>query len=451
MDVLANLNKFPLHTDPVLQEYYEKISEKVNAYPNLSTGKADKYYIQKIKPFFVNEEVYYEVTFTAANDYANKFNRVIAFTKLEITDNYAVKLNLISENIKILNKTMPILIIVGWEVAIRECEYKNFSRIIRGESVKTGFSEQQGISRFLTATGYNLSDLVTFSAENYQYIKLQATQKAKTIVFFNDLDVCRDIILNKKPGCNIVRYLLYHMNNKIIKDQWQYCSNSNLSNLYLQNGAIPFDKMPFINSPIGHNPRLGDLFNCIETTSRSHELLARLIRNNAEIKGKLFTPVKDVIGFENLEELANTYNHELWYGHYEESKLVIENGQIFINGYKDHTCYIINELKNAAVAGLQNYTNSVRMWLDGPNHGVDCEEKKKALLNMFEKSQVALIYGSAGTGKSTLINHVSHFFADKNKLFLAQTHPAIDNLKRRVTASNCTFSTIASFINRQKF
>ena len=68
---------------------------------------------------------------------------------------------------------------------------------------------------------------------------------------------------------------------------------------------------------------------------------------------------------------------------------------------------------------------------------------------MFEKSQVALIYGSAGTGKSTLINHVAHFFAEKKKLLLAQTNPAVDNLKRRVTASNCTFMTITKLIKRQ--
>jgi len=60
-----------------------------------------------------------------------------------------------------------------------------------------------------------------------------------------------------------------------------------------------------------------------------------------------------------------------------------------------------------------------------------------------------LVYGSAGTGKSTLINHIAHFFADKQKLFLAQTNPAVDNLKRRVTASNCVFSTITKFIKKQ--
>lgn len=84
--------------------------------------------------------------------------------------------------------------------------------------------------------------------------------------------------------------------------------------------------------------------------------------------------------------------------------------------------------------------------MNEPNHGVDCDEKKEKLTQMFEHSQVALMYGSAGTGKSTLINHVAHFFADKNKLFLAQTNPAVDNLKRRVTASNSTFSTITKFL-----
>ena len=41
---------------------------------------------------------------------------------------------------------------------------------------------------------------------------------------------------------------------------------------------------------------------------------------------------------------------------------------------------------------------------------------------MFSSSKVALIYGSAGTGKSTQINHISNFFKDKEKIYLANTH-----------------------------
>jgi hypothetical protein len=115
-DVLENLDNFPLKMDSNLQEYYEKIAAKIKGYNMQNVGKSEKYYIQKVKPFFVGQRVYYEVTFTPANDYASKFNRVIAFTSLEITDNYAVKLAFAQDSIEILGKTMPITVIVGWEV-----------------------------------------------------------------------------------------------------------------------------------------------------------------------------------------------------------------------------------------------------------------------------------------------------------------------------------------------
>lgn len=449
LDVLGNLDKFPLNTDSNLQEYYEKIASKIKNYNRQSVGKSEKYYIQKIKPFFVGQQVYYEVTFTPANDYASKFNRVIAFTSLEITDNYAVKLTLARDSIEILGKTMPIIVIVGWEVAIRDCEFKNFTSLIRGTSVMTSYAEQQGVSQFLTSTGLNLTELVDFSDAEFQKIKKRVTYRAKVVVFFNDLERCRSIIKVNAAGSNLLRYLLYHMNNKVIKNQQQSHANHNLSELYVKNGCIPFDSMPFNSSLLGHNPRLADLFACINATERQHEILARLVRNNIEIKGQLFTPVKDIVGFDDISGLVRTYNAALWHGHYENSKLVIESGHIFINGYKNDTRFIIAKLENLAESGVENYSNSVKAWLSESNHGVDCDEKKEALTQMFENSRVALMYGSAGTGKTTLINHIAHFFADKRKLFLAQTNPAVDNLKRRVTASNCTFSTIAKFLKRQ--
>ena len=67
---------------------------------------------------------------------------------------------------------------------------------------------------------------------------------------------------------------------------------------------------------------------------------------------------------------------------------------------------------------------------------------------MFSQSRVALIYGAAGTGKSTMVDHIANYFNDKEKLFLAHTNPAIDNLKRKVTAQNSTFRTISSQIYR---
>jgi hypothetical protein len=253
---------------------------------------------------------------------------------LEITDNYAVKFALARDNIEILGKTMPIIAIVGWEVAVRDCEFKNFTSLIRGTPIATGYAEQQGISQFLTSTGFNLTEIVDFSDVEFQKVKQQATQRAKAIVFFNDLERCRAIMKANGAGSNLLRYLLYHMNNKVIKNQQQSLSNDNLSGLYVKNGCIPFDRIPFNSSPIGHNPRLGDLFACIDAAERQHEILARLVRSNTEIKGQLFTPVKDIVGFDDIAALVRAYNTALWYGHRENSKLVIETDHIFINGYK---------------------------------------------------------------------------------------------------------------------
>ncbi|MCT8657919.1 AAA family ATPase, partial [Glaesserella parasuis] len=66
---------------------------------------------------------------------------------------------------------------------------------------------------------------------------------------------------------------------------------------------------------------------------------------------------------------------------------------------------------------------------------------------MFSDSRIALVYGAAGTGKSTFINHVSHFWSENRKLYLTNTNPAINNLKRKVSAKNCNFMTISRFLS----
>lgn len=450
LNILGNLNKFPLNTDTSLQEYYKKIANRIDLHSYYPVDKKDKFYIQKIKPFFVNQRVYYEVTFSPANDRASKFDRVIAFTQLELSSNYAVKFSLREDRIEMLGATMPILIITGWEAAIRDCEFKNFTSLIRGTNVPTGSAEQRGISEILTHSGYTLTDLLTLPSETFEQLKDYATQHSKKIIFFEDLEYCRKIISKNSPGSNLIRYLLYHMNNKVLKSQRHGSSNYNLSGLYINNKSIPFDNLPFTFSLIDHNPKLSDLLESIGTQDHQPELLARLVKNNTEIRGQLFTPLKDLNGFENVDQLVRSYNSKLWSGHRPESELVIEKGHIYINEYKQDTCSIIKKLKELSTYGVQNYTSSIQAWLKTPNNGVDCDEKKNALLQMFANSHVALIYGSAGTGKSTLINHISHFFSSESKLFLAQTHPAVENLRRRVTAANANFSTIASFTKNNR-
>lgn len=54
MNVLSNLEDFPIETDDNLNDYYSKIAEKVDGYKNVSMNgyKYDRFYIQSVKPFF---------------------------------------------------------------------------------------------------------------------------------------------------------------------------------------------------------------------------------------------------------------------------------------------------------------------------------------------------------------------------------------------------------------
>ncbi|MDD5464019.1 MAG: ATP-dependent RecD-like DNA helicase [Candidatus Moranbacteria bacterium] len=451
LDVLNNIDDFPINTDSNLKEYYEKIVERINQprTPEAKSTYNDRYYIQKVKPFFVEHEVYYEVTFTTANDKASKFDRIIAFTKLDISHNYAVKLFVSNDSIQILGKEMPIQIIDNWVVSIRPCELDHFADIFGNHSkIQSNLLEYRRLMEFLTKTGLNLVEFIDFADNYYQSIKGQIIQGVKTTYFFDVLDKCRELIKNKKSGHNVLRYLLYRLNNKVLKQQYKFGGCNLLSNLNLDYGCIPFDQMPFNTSPIGHNPKISDLFDCIDPANRKHELFARLIKNNTETRGQLYTPKKDITNFENVDDLIQSYNDALYYKH-AHRRLENHKDHIYIKGYEEDTLHIIKKLKELSSTGIKNYTGSVDSWLQTSTHGVDCDEKKDALRQMFENSQVALVYGSAGTGKSTIINHVSNFFNDSSKLYLAITNPAVDNLKRKVKAANCDFKTIAKFLSER--
>ncbi|MDE8124701.1 ATP-dependent RecD-like DNA helicase [Erysipelothrix rhusiopathiae] len=453
LSILHNLSEFPLDTDTELAEYYKKISEKINC-PSPKSEKMifkDRFYIQKVKPFFVNENIYYEVTFTMAYSNTSKFDRVIAFTSHELVENYAVKFSIHTDSISMLDKDMKILIIDSYEVSIRPCEFDNFAKIFGITTKhKTTTNEYKNLMKFIAKTKMTLTDLVTSEMNFYDYTKQQITANSESSKIFLWLDKSREIILAEKPGFNVLRYCLYKMNNRIIKRQTGLESCEILSDLHLKYGCKPFDDMPFCTSLVQHNPKIYDLFNSISCEGRDSEIFARYIKNNTEIEGKLFTNINEIEGFEEINQLINQYNATLYSKHKENRKLEIYKNHIYMNGYVKDSIDIINILKSLSNSGVEQYVASVDSWLESEMHGIDDSQKVEAIRMMFSQSKVALIYGSAGTGKSTLIKHISDFWASNEKIFLANTHPAVGNLRSKVTAGKSEFYTIASFLSSKK-
>lgn len=105
------------------------------------------------------------------------------------------------------------------------------------------YPEQREICRFLTSNGFSLTELMDFSDAAYRNVTEYWRSHLRTSVFINILDRCRTLIKGSHAGQNILRYLLFNMNNEIIKDQRNVSANYKLSDLYILNGSIPFNTM----------------------------------------------------------------------------------------------------------------------------------------------------------------------------------------------------------------
>ena len=449
--VLANLEAFPIDLDPSLKEYHEKIATRIEAIrltrPNSS--RMERYYIHKTRPFFGSGRIYYEVTFYDAVNKVSKFDRIIAFTHIDANDKYSAQLMIERDSIQVLGQTMPIIIIREWAVSIRPCEFNNFARLLGiSTKVQAKSREYSYLMQRLTVSSGSLLDLMDIS--DYKYAKVRSAGTAGVLKpqIFPALDESRRIVRSAARGHNVLRYLLLRMHNKILKLPYDQIGCPRLSSMKLQWGCIPFDTMPFCSSLPKHNPRYWDLVESLNVTGRSHELLARRVQNNVERHGILYTPTVDLAEFGDVNNLISTYNNKLYRNH-TGRQLLFDKGHIFIRGYENDTVSIVEKLQEYASFGIDGYTQAVERWLNETSRPIDDPVKVDALKQLFSQSRVALIYGAAGTGKSTMVDHIAQYFNDKEKLFLAHTNPAIDNLQRKVNAQNSEFRTISSQIGKR--
>lgn len=443
MNILHNLEDYPLIKNDPLREYHEKIAEKIRTVEYLNRNPQDRFYIRKTKAFAVNGNLYYELTLVPADDFSSKFNRFIAFSDKEIPSYYAIKLSFIDIEIDILNRRMPIKIIDGFKVAIRPVELEDIAHILNIEKVCTTSREYLLAMDYLTKTGLSFTEVIDFDDDKYSALRNRFVAEAKSNKLFNMLDICRDFSINMRKGYITLRYLLLRLRHKIMKEQLNKESNSYISGLYLRSECQPFEEMPFDASLSKHNPPFYDVIASINSTNHDEEFLACKVRVNAEQKVRLFTPIKDITLVGSVAESIERFNERLYVGHRNTRGLEVQGENIFIRGYVNDTIWILQDLLTRKGGGVEGYTEGITSWLTSSDE-VDSDEKRVMLLKMFENANIALIYGSAGTGKTTLIRHIASYFKDNDKLFLANTNSAKENLRRNVNVDKSMYSTIAS-------
>lgn len=459
MIILRNIDMFLEDLDEQTKDYYWKVATEIEKRLHILPQQNFDNYSLKIKPFFVNHEIYYEVALEPANEKPNKFNRITAFTKSDISTNYCVALSFSDATINVFNTDFLIKIITEWHVSIRPCELNNFAELLNVKcSVSRGLTEYKMVMSYLKQNGATLVDIIDYEQREYENIKnwvVASTQKSHSYIF-DMLDICREISTNKRDGANIIRYLLHRMNNRVIRDQHAHGEEKKYAGLNISSKCMPFDRHPFSFNPRGHISNLYDLFECIDTSGRQGELLARYIEKNTNQNGILFTPIDQLAIFgtpQDIEKMIEKYNCSLYSGFRPASELGIFKDHVYSKGCEITTVEIINKLKGLAdevpaISSLFSEKMVSQLKILPLGQRLDDAVKEEILKTLFSQSAVHLVYGAAGTGKTTLVNHISKLMEGKEKLYLAKTNPAVENLRRKVSCCDKTdeFITIDKFV-----
>ena len=156
------------------------------------------------------------------------------------------------------------------------------------------------------------------------------------------------------------------------------------------------------------------------------------IRHLINKTGELYFP-KDTIELPSIGQTVDQYNALLKEWDIEQGvSLKEDNGYVYIDEYVDHTVYILRKLLALSESGNDGQSQVNAQFLKSISDGSIDPSKKVALEHAFANSKVMAIYGAAGTGKTTLMNYLSNLMEGRSKLFLAKTHTALENLKRRI-------------------
>lgn len=449
IEIIRNLDEFPIYDDISMKENYAIIAKKVEGISS-DTIKfiKGKFYVQKCTPRFSDGKTFYELTLTKATDYTNKFERITMYSRIFIPDYYSVNISCIDEIVDLNVGRTKIKIITEYKVAIRICELKNLFKIIGiHNSFDDRYKEYNNLMTYLTQTQQTINEILVSCQSEFDNIIDKLQQGADNHVITDCFRLLREKILSGCKGSNILRYLTTKIDNVVIRDQLSDDYNFVFQDLYINYKSGMFEEMPFAMSLYKHNISWIHLIKSIDLHNREDELLYRTIKSNIENDNVLYTPISELDYFNDVGDLVNKFNTKLLNTKKSSNDyLVVENGFIYINSYEKVALNIVKKLDEYANITNDSIKEMIELDVLFEEHNDISGDKRDILDKLFRSSSLAFLYGSAGTGKTKMIEVLAKIYKDYNKCFISTTNTAVSNLKNRMIGiSNCTFKTIEKY------
>lgn len=454
IDVLKNLERLTPPIDELDKQYYTSVAsviEKADFSKKYQSNS--RYYIQKKEPFFIGAERYYEITLQLADIYATKYNRLTVYTKEDIPANYSIQICYIEENIDLWGIESKIKIISDWMVSIAPASLNKLAKILRIScNLNSRYGEYQALMKFLTNTGINLLDFIDLNQDKFDSVIEKIYDNTNTSFFKNILIHIKQVYSQSADyinGKNVIRYLLQNLREETIEGVLPTAYGKCMrGNLYLASGCYPFENSPLLCNMLGGKTTEGNNFhhtlNAVGYDNLEKVRPYLTLKNAVRQTGEIYFKQSTIASIDAID----AYNTQL--DQWERGKgysISVNNGIVSIDAYEKHTLFILKTLLDLSHIGNNGQKELNNRFLRDNKSVIEDPLKIEAIRTAFVNSRVLLIYGAAGTGKTTLINYISNLMLGHKKLFLTKTHTAKQNLIRRIDnpGIGCEFVSIDSF------
>lgn len=459
ISALMNLEKFLEYTgtDELDKQYYKLVADAFNSVKFESTHRsATRFYVQKKTPFYIGTERYFEITLQQAGIYASKYNRITTYTQQNISTSYSIQIEYAPATISLWGIDTEIKIITAWTVSIDPRCLNKLGKILRLPiKLSSNYGEYDALMLFLTKTGMNFLEMIDLREVKFSSILEYIYQYTNTDYFKEILQKLRDnyAVGSKQYGRYTIRYLLLNLREELLERVMpsQFSSQWKCEDLYLSRKCVPFERNPLISNLAGSKTNAISharyLTSVVEREKTDTVIPYWSIVNEIQKTGEIYCNIDSSLTISSIKK----YNEQLdsWeivkgYG------ITIKDNMAYIDSYEKSTLFILKKLLELSHIPNKGQKEFNERYLKQSKITFSDLKKEEALKYAFANSRVLLIYGAAGTGKTTLINMISTMMAGRRKLFLTKTHTALQNLKRRIEnpGADVGFVSLDSFTKR---
>lgn len=317
------------------------------------------------------------------------------------------------------------------------------------------YGEYDALMRFLTETGMDFLEMIDLREIHFSNLLESVYKKTNTSYFKDVLQQLRDNYStgSTRFGRYTIRYLLLNLREDLLERVMpsQFSPQWKCKDLYLSRKCFPFEC----------NPLASDLADSKTSQISQAKYLARVVeKEKTEVAVPYWSIVKSMqdtgeiycdLGGDLTEQAIQKYNDCLDDWEKRQGYEIISDGNAAcIAAYEASTLFILNKLLELSQIHNKGQKEVNEKYLRNCDIAFSDPKKEEALKYAFVNSRVLLVYGAAGTGKTTLIDMIPTMLSGRRKLFLTKTHTALQNLQRRINnpGADASFVSINSFTKR---